>query len=236
MRPCPAVLLTRNPTKDFYPERPSGVKDLSSSHMSIPIQSVTVHLSSALTKNTAPFVFKRLRTLPSSVSRNSYSCHSYANFASRTVLRDENCRVCTNNSHSETLRSVLANPPLDYFDGAAGFFLSAHSALSVVSALNPSFPFLRLSTLDSQPPSPSDLFPFFSRSSRLFCAQQKLNSFLFKQFRTLCTKHPGVGWGTRSVSPLLFSQTAQVPCFCRLQNSTGRRRRSQSTTLSRLRH
>jgi hypothetical protein len=23
-------LLTRNPTKDFYPERPSGVKDLSS--------------------------------------------------------------------------------------------------------------------------------------------------------------------------------------------------------------
>ncbi len=131
MRPRPAVLLTRNPTKDFYPERPSGVKDLSSSHMSIPIQSVTVHLSLALTKNTAPFVFKRLRTLPSSVSRKSCSCHSY-----------ENCRVCTNNSHSGTLRCPLANPPLGYFDGATSFFLSAHSAFSVISALNPSFSFL----------------------------------------------------------------------------------------------
>src|SRR5260370_24577218 len=29
MRPRHAVPLTRNPTKDFYPERPSGVKDLS---------------------------------------------------------------------------------------------------------------------------------------------------------------------------------------------------------------
>ena len=39
------------------------------------------------------FVFKSLRTLPSSVSRKSCVCHSYANFAPRTVLRDENCRV-----------------------------------------------------------------------------------------------------------------------------------------------
>jgi hypothetical protein len=39
------------------------------------------------------FTFKRLRTLPSSVSSKSCVCHSYANFAPRTVLRDENCRV-----------------------------------------------------------------------------------------------------------------------------------------------
>src|SRR5260370_37200097 len=31
-------------------------------------------------------------TLPSSVSCKSFPCHSYANSASDTVLRDENCR------------------------------------------------------------------------------------------------------------------------------------------------
>src|SRR6266403_2296066 len=39
----------------------------------------------------SPFPFNRLPTLLSSVSRNSFACHSY-----------ENCRVCTNNSHSGT--------------------------------------------------------------------------------------------------------------------------------------
>ncbi len=39
-----------------------------------------------------PFLFKHFRTLSFSVSCNSFVCHSYANFASRTVLRDENCR------------------------------------------------------------------------------------------------------------------------------------------------
>src|SRR6267378_8528723 len=39
----------------------------------------------------ASFVFNRFHTLPSSVSCNSFACHSY-----------ENCRVCTNNSHSGT--------------------------------------------------------------------------------------------------------------------------------------
>src|SRR5260370_13371446 len=56
MRPCPAVLLTRNPTKDFYPERPSGVKDLSSSHMSIPIR----HCPHSSPENAAPFVLQEL--------------------------------------------------------------------------------------------------------------------------------------------------------------------------------
>jgi len=40
--------------------------------------------------------FNSLRTLPSSVSPNFFACHSY-----------ENCRVYTNNSHSETHRSIL---------------------------------------------------------------------------------------------------------------------------------
>ena len=34
---------------------------------------------------------------------------------------------------------------------------------------------------------------FFSDSCALFCISQKLNPFLFKQFRTLLQKHPGVG-------------------------------------------
>jgi hypothetical protein len=34
---------------------------------------------------------------------------------------------------------------------------------------------------------------FFSNSCSLFCIPQKLNPFLFKQFRTLLQKHPGVG-------------------------------------------
>ena len=41
-------------------------------------------------------------TLPSSLSRKSSICYSYVPFASRTFLRDENCRVCTNNSQLGT--------------------------------------------------------------------------------------------------------------------------------------
>ena len=133
------------------------------------------------------FVFKTLRTLSFSVAGKSCVCHSY-----------ENGRVCTNNSHSGTLRRVLANLPLDYFDrGASRFFRSAHFAFSAtgvcpdpVEALNPSFPFdFQLSTLNSRPPR--SLSPFFSNFCGLFCTQQKVNSFVFMEFRTLCTKHPG---------------------------------------------
>jgi hypothetical protein len=52
-----------------------------------------------------------------------------------------------------------------------------------------------------------DFFPlqfslsrFFSYSSALFCANQKLNPFIFKQFRTLWQKHGG--WG--SAQPYLM--------------------------------
>ncbi len=69
---------------------------------------------------------------------------------------------------------------------------SAHSAFSVISALNPSFSFdLQLS--NSQLSSPSDLSAFFSYSCELFCPSAKLNSFVFNPFRTLLRKHPGVG-------------------------------------------
>ncbi len=201
MRPCPAVLLTRNPTKDFYPERPSGMKDLSSSHMSIPIQSVTVHLSSALTKNAAPFVFKRLHTLPSSVFCKSCVCRSY-----------ENGRVCINNSRSGTLGSVLANPALGYFDGATSFFLSAHSAFSVISALNPSFPFFRLSTFNFGLSTSVSLRPIpflftLLRTLLHFFARHKNSTLLFSCNSALFAQNTR-GW----VGPLLTIPQLVVSC------------------------
>src|SRR5260370_24551472 len=40
---------------------------------------------------------------------------------------------------------------------------------------------------------PNTLSSFFSHACALFCTQQKLNPFIFKLFRTLCQKPPGVG-------------------------------------------
>jgi len=40
---------------------------------------------------------------------------------------------------------------------------------------------------------PYPLSPSFSYSCALFCANEKLNSFIFNCFRTLCPKHPGGG-------------------------------------------
>jgi len=51
------------------------------------------------------FVFKSLRTLSFSVSSKSFPCHSY-----------ENCRVCTNNSHSGACGSpVIARKQVKFF-------------------------------------------------------------------------------------------------------------------------
>src|ERR1700737_2238829 len=43
-----------------------------------------------------------------------------------------------------------------------------------------------------------DLSPFFSHCCALFCTYEKLNHFVFSQFRTLCQKPPGVGVPLRS--------------------------------------
>jgi len=51
------------------------------------------------------------------------------------------------------------------------------------------FPTWNESLAQFQPDSSS----LFSYPSGLFCARQRLNSFLFMQFHTLCAKHPG--WG-----------------------------------------
>jgi hypothetical protein len=41
--------------------------------------------------------------------------------------------------------------------------------------------------------SPLQSSPFLSHSCALFCHHEKLNSFVFSSFRTLCPKTPGVG-------------------------------------------
>ena len=75
-------------------------------------------------------------TLPPPIS---FVSHSY-----------ENCRVCTNNSQSGTLRCALANRlSTNLGGGPSRFFRTAHSAFSVVSALNPSLSFdFQFSTLN----------------------------------------------------------------------------------------
>ncbi len=144
------------------------------------------------------FVFKTLRTLSFSVSRKSCVCHSY-----------ENGRVCTNNSHSGTLRRAPANLPLNYFDrGASCFFRSAHFAFSV-TGVSPdpvgvksffSFDF-QLSTLGLPIPYPlsfqtlADSFALSKNSTPFFSG----NSGLFR-------KNTG-GWGT----PFLLSSRLAAP-------------------------
>src|SRR6266571_7042790 len=54
--------------------------------------------------------------------------------------------------------------------------------------------------------------PLFSYTYGLFCTCQKLNPFLFTQFRTLCQKHPGGGWGASALegSDSLFLFTVSL--------------------------
>ncbi len=42
--------------------------------------------------------------------------------------------------------------------------------------------------------------PLFSYTCALFCTERRRNPFLFKRFRTLCTKTRGVGYAYRSLS------------------------------------
>src|SRR5467141_779377 len=99
-----------------------------------------------------PWSYLHTGTLPRLIS---FVSHSY-----------ENCRVCTQNSHSGSPRAkprgtpscVLPNVPSTRLGAGIGRFLrSVHSAFSVISALNPSFPFFQFSTVNFQPshhPSP----------------------------------------------------------------------------------
>src|SRR6266446_5888191 len=87
--------------------------------------------------------------------------------------------------------------------------VSRHPCRKLLSPLKPS--------TSLRPASPfQHLTSAFSHSSTLFCTPQKLNSFLFKQFRTLSQKHPGVGYPSRSIFPFPFTlprkQRISKPC------------------------
>jgi len=115
-------------------------------------------------------------TLPSSVSSKSFACHSY-----------ENCRGVYQqfpfwNPPLATRHSPLSFPPV-----IPGIFrpdLVGECNRGELATRNSSF-----ATISS----PLDSSSFFSHPCALFCINEKLNSFVFKQFRTLCKKPPGVG-------------------------------------------
>src|SRR6266478_7565600 len=45
-------------------------------------------------------------------------------------------------------------------------------------------------------------FHILAHSFALFCTRQRLNSFVFNRFRTLCQEQPGVGYACRIFNPL----------------------------------
>src|SRR6266446_6834767 len=164
-------------------------------HAVLPTPSVSLRviqpLSCAQIMREAPlipfFVFKSLRTLPSSVSRKSFPCHSY-----------ENCRVRTNNSQSGTPRArgtrPCRNPSILHFRLCE---LCVLRRLCVNSGLS------SLATVHGS------LSPFFSDSCGLFCTHQNHNSFVFNRFQTLCPKHPG--WGIHTCGSCLSLAGACEP-------------------------
>src|SRR6266446_5269472 len=134
----------------------------------------------------------------------AFSFTSFTSFTSLTSSKPFRIRT------SKTpLAQLLYNPHLRAPLGSAGnkglitpleSALTKNSPVSLLeSALaerwgwGPCFPLRNapLTARHSQPDSSS----LFSHSSKLFCTRQKLNSFVFMQFRTLCQKHPGVGAG-----------------------------------------
>src|SRR6266478_8511197 len=104
--------------------------------------------------------------------------------------------VCTNNSRSGTLRCPLANPTPGYFDRATSFFLSAHSAFSVISALNPflslSFDF-QLWTLNLASLRP---IPFLFKLLRTLLHCEKSYPLSFHAILDSSHKTPGGGGGS----------------------------------------
>src|SRR6266851_1346530 len=67
-----------------------------------------------------------------------------------------------------------------------------------ISAVSPLF--VTLAKSAHLPHSTGFSFSLFSYTYALFCNVQKLNSFPFMRFRTLCQKHPGWGWDASSHS------------------------------------
>jgi len=112
-------------------------------------------------------------TLPSSVSRNSFVCHSY-----------ENCRVCTNNSHSGTA------PASSTF--RSKLYRGCRAEIPTQSGRS------HLKTFPRVP----DLSPVFSHSCALFCTflhPRRIQPYYFQAIPHSPQKSPGLG-GTASTA------------------------------------
>jgi hypothetical protein len=78
----------------------------------------------------------------------------------------------------------------------------------------------------SNVPTVLGLSPFFSHSSKLFCTREKHNSLVFRQFRTLSRKHPGVGVTSFKTSfrSVFYSEAPRGRKYCVPLTGSWRRR------------
>src|SRR2546427_1837111 len=140
-------------------------------HAVLPTPSISLRLDQALsytqimreTPQIPFYVFNSLRTLSFSVFCNLFVCHSY-----------ENCRVCTNNSHSGTEHPIR---------------MRVLSDRSEPKDLSPSF--ASCATPATHHYTQVLSFQILAHSFALSCTLRKLNPFIFRRFCTLCQKHPG---------------------------------------------
>ena len=112
------------------------------------------------------FVFKPLRTLPSSVSRKSCVCNSYAN-----------CRVDINYSQSGTHPSHHHRHPRSFFSCTYELLILRPFCFDIHAYNGGCTPFLAVSII--RPAFSTRISFLFSPSCALFCGHKKLNSFVF---------------------------------------------------------
>ncbi len=134
--------------------------------------------------------------------------------SSHLSLSQRSAKSFTIRTSETPLPQLLYNPHLQALLGSAGnkgLITPLESALtknSPVSRLESAltktggggsfrpFNVATFQRLDVQTPKRPHIFqssPLFSHCSELFCTHQKLNSFVFMEFQTLCTKHLGCG-------------------------------------------
>jgi len=182
------VTLAHHPRPSVSPRNLCSLRVSALDSSSFPSFAVIRH--SPLTPVSLPFVFKRFRTL-------SFSFPVSPLLATLTITAG----VYPNNSHSGT-----------HHPGATItiFVLSFHALTNCPFSISFLLIFIHVmgggaGTAVLHCPNLRtcqrffELSPFFSGSCALFCTHRKLNPFVFKQFHTLCQKHPGVG--ARSAGP-----------------------------------
>src|SRR6266404_4289695 len=172
-----------------------------------PHASLSFLLSAQHSPRFSPFVFNRFQTLSFSVSCNPFICHSY-----------ENCRVCTNNSHSGTQSSASAKIVVLSFHALTNcpLFPRVKQSLYFHALTNCPFrkPFLLtfIHRMGGVPPSAAACEPAGTRlPSPVFC-------FLHSSFCLLpsalplppCYNLSELGWGVYPPPPQLANRRERV--------------------------